>query len=208
VHLVLHPTSDAGVLCRIPLGISQCTSTPPSGQGSQNDSGWFGRRNAEPLQGLITLKNYLAGGHEIVDVKILVCIKSIGAKRTIANKQGGASELQEVAIFDETAETVLTLWNEQLSSPKLWKPSETILLISSPGHKVSAWGKTSLGLTWQTIVEIEPEFTDAEWLKKFSQSLIRKESACQMFPEDVWDLREALRGTETALLTIREFDES
>lgn len=131
----------------------------------------------------------------------------MGAKRTITNKKGGKSELQEVIIFDDTAETALTLWNEQLSSPKLWKPSETILLISSPGFRISEWGKTSLGLTWQTMVDVEPEFADADWLRRYARSLAKKDSVSQDFPEGVWNVEEAVGGKTRVLYAIGEFDE-
>lgn len=35
----------------------------------------------EPLAGLTKLKNYIAYGHELEDVKLQVCVKSIGAKK-------------------------------------------------------------------------------------------------------------------------------
>lgn len=35
----------------------------------------------EQLTGLITLLKYIEGGHELADVKIQVCVKSIGAKK-------------------------------------------------------------------------------------------------------------------------------
>ena len=51
--------SDEGVMCKTPLGY----------------------RDSKELDGLITLKCYIEGGHELADGKILVCVKSIGVKR-------------------------------------------------------------------------------------------------------------------------------
>lgn len=38
-------------------------------------------RKGTQLPGLITLKNYIDGGHEAGAAKVLVCVKSIGAKK-------------------------------------------------------------------------------------------------------------------------------
>lgn len=51
--------SDEGVLCKTPLGY----------------------RDGKQLDGLMTLKNYIDGGHEVAGGKILVCVKSIGARK-------------------------------------------------------------------------------------------------------------------------------
>ena len=51
--------SDEGVLCKTPLGY----------------------RDGKQLDGLITLQNYTNGGHEILGVKVLVCVKSIGGRK-------------------------------------------------------------------------------------------------------------------------------
>lgn len=58
-HLIAHTESDDGSLCRAPPDCSI---------------------NASP-NGLMTLKNLIDGGYEIVDVRILVIIKSIGARK-------------------------------------------------------------------------------------------------------------------------------
>lgn len=51
--------SDDGTLCKMPLGYKE---------------------NKE-LEGLMTLKNFIEGGYDVDDGKILVCVKSIGTKR-------------------------------------------------------------------------------------------------------------------------------
>ncbi len=56
---MIHEQSDAGVACKKPLGY----------------------REGRPLPLLMTLKNFVDGGHEVPDARILVCVKSIGAKK-------------------------------------------------------------------------------------------------------------------------------
>lgn len=58
-YFLLQEQSDEGVLCKTPLGY----------------------RDGKQLAGLITLKNYIDGGHEIADGKVLVCVKSIGGRK-------------------------------------------------------------------------------------------------------------------------------
>lgn len=58
-HFMVHEHSDEGVQCKTPLGYKE----------------------GQPLAGLMTLKNFVEGGYEITDGKILVCIKSIGPRK-------------------------------------------------------------------------------------------------------------------------------
>ena len=58
-HFMVQERSDEGVLCKTPLGY---------GDGTQ-------------LNGLMTLKNYIGGGHAVVGGKIIVCVRSIGSRK-------------------------------------------------------------------------------------------------------------------------------
>ena len=51
--------SDEGVLCKTPLGY----------------------REGRTLDGLMTLKNFVEGGSEVADGKVLVAVKSIGGRK-------------------------------------------------------------------------------------------------------------------------------
>ena len=51
--------SDEGLVCKTPLGY----------------------RDGKQLDGLMTLKGFIEGGHEVADGKILVCVKSIGGRK-------------------------------------------------------------------------------------------------------------------------------
>lgn len=42
----------------------------------------LGYREGRPLSGLMTLQNFVDGGYDVLDAKILVVVKSIGAKKT------------------------------------------------------------------------------------------------------------------------------
>lgn len=56
---MLHQNSDDGTLCKRPLGF----------------------RERQPLAGLMTLDNFVNGGYDVLDARILVVVKSIGAKK-------------------------------------------------------------------------------------------------------------------------------
>ena len=58
-HFMIHGKSDQGTLCKTPLGY----------------------REGQPLAGLMTLKNFVDGGYDIVDGRMLVCVKSVGARK-------------------------------------------------------------------------------------------------------------------------------
>lgn len=159
------------------------------------------------LEGLITLKSFLDGGNEIANAKILVCVKSIGAKKTIMTKKGFELELLEVIIFDDTGDSVLKLWNGVTATAKDWKASRTILLISRPGFRFEGKGKGSLGLTPSTMVDVDPEFTDAAWLKRFAAKAHKANSMKQEWPEGVFNAGEAMDGNCRVLFTIADVDE-
>ena len=58
-YFIVQEKSDEGVLCKTPQGY----------------------RDGKQLDGLITLKNYVDGGHEVAEGKVLVCVKSIGGRK-------------------------------------------------------------------------------------------------------------------------------
>ena len=58
-YFLVQEKSDEGILCKTPLGY----------------------KSGKQLDGLITLKNFMDGGHEIAAKKVLVCVKSIGGRK-------------------------------------------------------------------------------------------------------------------------------
>jgi len=203
-HIMVHEGSEAtNGVCRGPLGY----------------------QNGEPLAGLsmslfslirqiltfpsaVTLASYITSGYDgVVGAKILVCVKSIGAKKSIVNKTGGESDLVEVWLFDHTGEIRWSVWNDLIDSAKEWHPGKTILLISNPGFKAGCPGKGSLGIIKDTFVDIDPEFPDAEWLSKYAERRTKKESMRQEFPEGMWDMEAAEYGANVILFTLAGLDE-
>jgi len=41
----------------------------------------FGWKNSLPLPGLMTIKNFIDGGYDVDDCKVLVCVKSIAVRK-------------------------------------------------------------------------------------------------------------------------------
>jgi hypothetical protein len=58
-HFMLHENSDKGIQCKRPLGLEK----------------------HQALSGLMTLKNFVDGGYDVMEGRILVCVKSIGARK-------------------------------------------------------------------------------------------------------------------------------
>ena len=58
-YFLVQENSDDGTLCKMPMGYKE---------------------NKE-LAGLMTLKNFIEGGYDVADGKILVCVKSISVKK-------------------------------------------------------------------------------------------------------------------------------
>jgi hypothetical protein len=154
----------------------------------------------------MTLKSYLGGGHDgVTGAKILVCVKSIGARKRVSWKNGGESEVLDLLLFDHTGEVRLSLWKDMIDSAKEWVPGKTVLLISNPGFK-AGYGKGSVEITRGTMVDVEPAFRDAEWLREYTAGLMRKESLCLEFPEGDWDVEAAEYGVNRMLFTLAELD--
>jgi hypothetical protein len=116
------------------------------------------------------------------------------------------SDLTEVILFDDTADIVLKLWGDLGLSAREWKPNVTILLISSPSFRMEYRGRESVGLTHSSMVDVDPEFPGAEWLRKYAAQLNKRESLDEVVPEGVWDLEDALFGRERVLYTIADVD--
>ena len=146
----------------------------------------------------MTLESYLRSrGHDgVVGARILVCIKSVGAKKRISKKAGGESDLVEVRLFDNTGEIRWTLWGEMIESARDWQPGKTVLLISNPGYRAEVYsGKGSVGIQHGTMVDVDPDFPDAEWLRKFAVGLTKTESLCVEFPEELFN-EDVVEGAE------------
>lgn len=185
-HIMIHTNESSENICRTPLEY----------------------RKAQPLPGLMTLDSWINGGHDGVNfAKILVCVRSIGGKKVIEKKDGGRCELSDVMVFDHTASVKLTIWNRMIDTITDWKAGGTILLISNPGYKLAYMGnKGSMGISNQTLVDVNPDFPDADWLKKYAVGLTKKESLCLEFPEDIWDVEAAEYGICRNLFTLAELD--
>jgi hypothetical protein len=187
-HIMIHTSNATYNICRIPLGYQE---------------------NRE-LPGLMTVDAWLKGGHDgIRDVKLLVCVKSLGGSKKIAAKKEGASEheLMDVVVFDHTRDVKMTLWNELVESARDWVVGVTILLVSNPRYRVGTYGgKGNISIQRQSMIEVGPDFPHAEWLAKYVVGLMKKESIMLKVPEGVWDVRAAEYGVDRPLFTLAELD--
>lgn len=67
--------------------------------------------------------------------------------------------------------------------------------------------KTYLSLTSATIVEVDPVFPDADWLRRWSLRQRSREAVNPPFPEGVFDLQAVKSGPVRCLYTIADLDE-
>ncbi|KAI0134444.1 hypothetical protein BJ170DRAFT_717027 [Xylariales sp. AK1849] len=196
-HMIFHqdsPSSADDSSCRTPLGLNP--------------------KQGDYVPGLMTLKTFVAGGYDMGDGKILVCVRSIGPQKTVRPRnREGTVDLVEVGIFDDTATSVLTLWGDHVMSAKSFLPNQTILLITCPKCRVSdrpidksgVSAEVSIGLS--SMVHVDPAFAEAYWLREKVKDLTTKESFLTRFPEEVWDDEASVNGPIKDLFTIAEVDE-
>ena len=65
------------------------------------------------------------------------------------------------------------LWGSIGVSVALWRASQTVLLLTSPGVRLGR--RAQLSVTSVTHVDVDPRMKDAEWLRKIAQRLTRRE---------------------------------
>lgn len=169
------------------------------------------------IPGLMTLKAYLNSGHEgVPDAKVVVCVSSIGPRKTVkpSNRRSSDSEetvwgVVDVKVFDETSSCNLTLWNDKTSSARSWVPNETVILISNPKYcpPDKKNGGAGLGISITSMVEVDPVFPDADWLRHLASNRTKKEGVYIPFPYTLWDVQQETGTSEMPLMTLAEVDE-
>ncbi|KAF1971037.1 hypothetical protein BU23DRAFT_537230 [Bimuria novae-zelandiae CBS 107.79] len=182
-HFMVHERNDDGVMFTRP----------------------FGARDSQVLPGLMTLRNFTDGGFDVDDCKLLVCVKSIGARKKFTNKNGTTSDLISIGIFDNTADGYLTLYGSVSESASTWQPSHTVLLIANPGWRIDRTAKLSLNAN--THLHVNPNMADARYVRALAQRLTKKEHVNPPFPSDVFDAKGAENAEVKALFKLREIDE-
>ncbi|KAL0778022.1 hypothetical protein CaCOL14_005675 [Colletotrichum acutatum] len=172
-----------------------------------------GKQDPKPLPGLMTLCQYLKTGHETTWARIVVCVKSIGSRKRVKSRDKVREwELLEITVWDDTASCVLTLWEDKANSARFWKPNETMLLFTSPKFVPPSDNKSgplsaSIGLDHNTLIDVDPDFQDANWLRQWVKKRVKKESIYVPFPKDIWNAEEAVHGLIRALFTLAEVDD-
>ncbi|KAI1211503.1 uncharacterized protein F4807DRAFT_472960 [Annulohypoxylon truncatum] len=189
-HIIVHnddPGSDGDRILRCPL---ECNL-----------------KEYEYLPALMTLKSFLSTGYDLGEGKILVCVRSVGPRRTVQSKKTQQTlEMVEVGIFDDTATCVLKLWEGKVPSAKSWVPNETILLISKPTYK-NRGTSPELGIGFSSMVDVNPMFPDADWLRNKVKSMAKKQSVYIPFPSNTWDTERAINGPDRTLFTIADVED-
>ncbi|KAI9767779.1 MAG: hypothetical protein M1840_005460 [Geoglossum simile] len=181
--MIKYGANDTGVLCKTPLG----------------------HHEGQPLAGLMTLQNFIEGGYEVAMPRILVCVKSIGARKKFINKNNQSNEKVDVGIFDDTAEASLVLWGSIGVSVAPWQASQTVLLLTSPSIKLGR--RAQLSITSTTHVDVDPKINDAVWLRKIAQRLTRRECVNPRVEEGVFDLETVVGSEIRTLFTLADLDE-
>ncbi|OTA70175.1 hypothetical protein K449DRAFT_441590 [Hypoxylon sp. EC38] len=161
----------------------------------------------EYLPALMTLKAFLSTGYDLGEGKILVCVRSIGPRRSVQSKKyQNTLDMVDVGIFDDTATSVLKLWEDKVPSAKSWVPNQTILLISKPTFNLRGTSP-EVGIGYSSMVDVDPEFPDANWLRNKVKSMAKKQNIYIPFPSDAWDIELAINGPGRTLFTIADVEE-
>ena len=170
----------------------------------------------EHLPGLMNIASFLAAEDGSVGGRrLLACVGGIGPTQRFrpANRDVDV-EFVDIDLHDETGSCVLRLWEDKINSTKHagfhWKPNETILLITNPTRFEKKVGKQRTvysGIGNSTLVEINPVFSDADWLRRWVSSGVKRERVGIPVPVGIWDLKSVVGGPARTLFTIAEVDE-
>jgi hypothetical protein len=200
-HFMVHEKSDDGTQFRRP----------------------FNCKDSRVLPGLMTLKSFTDGGYDVDEVKLLVCVKSIGARKKCAsylpsslihlshptdaeadlNRNSTTSELISLGIFDDTADASLTLYGGLCDSASVFQPSKTVLLLSNPGWRIEKTAKLSLNAN--SRIDIDPALGDARRLRALAQRLTKKDHVNPPFPD--MDVSSFETAPVRALFTLADVDD-
>ncbi|KAI4715534.1 hypothetical protein E4T48_08277 [Aureobasidium sp. EXF-10727] len=153
---------------------------------------------------LMSLKDFVQGGSEVTDAKVLVVVKSISTRKRVAKKDGTTADLVKVGVMDDTSEAVLSLWGVTSTSAMDWQPSHTALLISSPGLNVSH--QTWLALTSNTFIDVNPSILEAERLRGFAGNMIKRQHINPAFPDEEYNLWSRKKPAEHVLYSLADVD--
>lgn len=95
----------------------------------------------------------------------------------VTNTKGQPSDKIDIGIGDESGEAILTLYGRMMLSALRWTPVSTILLISRVNWRLD-W---RLSVTARTMIEVDPDIVEAEWLRRVAVG----QSRCvnQVYPE-------------------------
>ncbi|OJD29748.1 nucleic acid-binding protein [Diplodia corticola] len=131
-HVQIHPNGveENRMRCRKPL---------PLGGSGGGDHGGVQQMNI--TKELMTLAAFAKGGHERADVKVLVCVKSVGARKKVTRKDGHPTETTTIHLLDHTTASTstfasLTLWGDAAAATTTWIPHSTVLLLTRLGCRV------------------------------------------------------------------------
>lgn len=116
-----------------------------------------------------------------VSLLLISVLQAADRPHIVTNKAGFSSEIVSIGVFDDTAEALLTLSGAVCSSASYMQPSNTVLLISHPGWRIDR--TTKLSLNGNTRIDIDPDISDARWLKSLAKRLTKNDHVNPPFPE-------------------------
>lgn len=118
----------------------------------------------------------------------------------VTSKQGRHVTTLTVDICDESCDAALSIYGPLVPSAEVWKQSQTILLISSPGRHPDR----RLSVEARTIVELDPDIGEAESLRRWM-----KRERCPVnehFPANLFEIDRAIQAPLRIQFTLASLD--
>jgi hypothetical protein len=140
---------------------------------------------------------------------LLLCVRSVGARRSLRLRAAAPLVAQDVQLFDETAAAPLRLWNCPVVSARVWRPGQTLVLLTGVTFR-SVGGAGAIGLTRRSTIDLDPSpLRDADWLRRYAQRSVCLHSVQPEVPSvfAAAAVRGYEAGRERTLFTLAEIDE-
>lgn len=101
----------------------------------------------------------------------------------VTSKKGDrTNDLVKVLVFDDTDEATISLWGSMALSTTTWKAAHTVLLLTRPGCNVN--NKIWLSIKATTMVDIDPDISDALWLRAYALRMTKRSHVNPPFVEN------------------------
>jgi len=123
----------------------------------------------------------------------------------VTRKSSSRSYAIHIDVLDNTAEATLTLFDTASQSATSFQPSQTVLLLTTPGINTST-NRPTLYINANTLIEINPSIPETTSIRKLAARLTQKTPTNPPYPTTIFNPQIIATGSVRALYTLADLD--